>query len=233
MVNFLETRRRPTTKENLPSQYKRQTRVINTHETDHELEINQLSESESDDTRDYRIARAPSRSNKAKKITTENTEKTNTDKPYTPITDQNKSICMEKLDKLTSDIASISQRLDQLQNQVYTPNKTTKQHNNSNYKSKPNYQKTWQVQTQVNQNPAHQQKYRNQNNRGQALSTSACFRCGQEGHFSRECPSAPWMTGHMEVAVQPNVTCPSYATQQIPQKPATDKTNQQTSQPSN
>lgn len=33
---------------------------------------------------------------------------------------------------------------------------------------------------------------------------NSCFRCGDPGHFVRNCPQPPWITGHMQLAVQGN-----------------------------
>jgi hypothetical protein len=62
-------------------------------------------------------------------------------------------------------------------------------------------------------NVAKTRVYNNQGGRAQTNNSICCFYCGEIGHYQRNCPSAPWVTGHMQMAVQPNIP-PMFTTTQ-------------------
>ena len=237
VVNFQETRRRPNHRDTYSNGNKRSARKVRTSQLDiYRDDMVSPSEDEDEDQEveleeDSKIARALSRANKNKQIVKVNSKATTSSALENKNSDEKEQSfdCKSEVQKLTDLVEKISDRINKIEagnNQKhngrlgnrsqFVPNRGQGQNRANGHNKNINWR--GQNQPQVINQPSNsgqnslgsgfRANISNRPQYGQQYST-CCFRCGQEGHFSRDCPLAPWVTGHMQVAVQPGPTQPN------------------------
>ena len=203
VVNFYEIRRRPSSKDSTgPHQsHRRPTRMVRLPDYDSGEETDSDMDANTD-----KVNRIPAKANRNKTITHAQTsmstppvlstvERTTTENTTGS---SSHSVETDNIGELTRIVKQLCEKVDKLEKQGRPPR----------------YQNSTTGTFQRNQNNSNTPFQRNQSGRAPNNRTPPphnnswnkfeCFRCGQEGHFSRNCPQLSWVTGQMQVAVQPN-----------------------------
>lgn len=197
VVNFQETKRRPNGKEHeTPNRPKRPTRRV--QDDDEQCD----SSNELDDETEDRIARVPTRASKNKPIANAtgqmaqlNSQTEGKNGPEAngsnAVTSNDLKQLRETMEKINLSVDNLSQRVQVLEtkrNQPRPNNRAPGNPRNNDRQRVPNSQ---------NQAPAQNQNF-------SKTVSFECFKCGQEGHYARNCPTLPVFSGQMHMAVQPN-----------------------------
>ena len=223
VVNFSEMKHNPVNKE-YSSDYKqkRPTRAVKYHGeidvTDHMVRPSD-DDSDQEEEHDDRIARMPAKTNKSRPITRA------MDKPDHGTTPDNKASPTQQVSRennppnnadslpthhapnsntneLTKILQSMETRMANLETHCKQPIQlsTTRPAFDSNRRRQPQSS----LNSRQGQPPrGYQQQTLPTKRPSDYWSTVCCYHCNQNGHIKRNCPNGPWVTGQVQLAVQP------------------------------
>jgi hypothetical protein len=215
VVNFLETRRRP--RETGTETHNKYARAV-WDNIDSEVTTDGEVEREMDRVPTDRVARAPIKFKKGSALTKENSHLQdaagsngvqNSNAKSAVLKDTTEDTQEPLLSKIYAAIQDMAAREAKQPatikaGKAFDRNRFGSDHGRGrgqgNYQGNQGYQAGNQRYQGYQQPP--QPGYNTQGQRAQ-WGNNACFCCGEQGHFARECTNAPMGTGQMQMAVQP------------------------------
>jgi len=194
VVTFQESKRKADGERSVPDKSKR-SRPVNMVRPADDDDGDDDDESESEGSAEARIARM-------------NTRPGNREKNYKLVNRQ--SFTSSNVGEDKESIAKLQETLNQIKNDMVTSRQFLELQGEvkdlasrvTAIEDKMNSRANYRSRAKRASQPGSDPQVTNQTTN--SASRFSCFTCGSPEHFARNCPNAPWLTGQMNLAVQPN-----------------------------